>query len=572
MRDHAVGPAGTAVLGGAVLTALYLIAAPLLLLLVGALRGPGDLLPFEPGSVWTLAHVRDVYSDPSLYRVTLRDTVAFVGGSVALTFVGAFALAWLIERTDLPFHSALFVLVLFPLFVPSVMMGIAWIQLFGPNAGWMNLLLQQTLGVATGGPFNIFSLPGLICGQAAALIPFVFLLLSATLKSMNPALEEASSASGATPFVTFRRITWPVLRPGILAPLMLSALITLEQFDLPLLLGVPARVDVFSTRIFYELNPDSGLPVYGRAAALALPFLLIAVLLLAAYNRLTRRAEHHVTITARGFRVTRYPLGKWRVPAFAFVVMYIGLTSVLPAAALAWTSVFGNWSPADDAFRRPSIDAYANVLGDPTFGRAIVNTLVVAGLSAALVTIVGAFLAWIVVRSRIRGRSAVDFISLLSIGIPSVIAGLATMMLYLTLPVPIYGTIWILVLAYSYRLAVATRVCRSGLTQLDQALEEASSVSGARWLTTLRRVVAPLMLPSLAASFVLLFVVGVREFTLPLVLGSPDNVVLGVVLWRQFEDGHVAEASAVASMTIAIVVPVVFVLRRYVVGRTELTS
>jgi iron(III) transport system permease protein len=157
----------------------------------------------------------------------------------------------------------------------------------------------------------------------------------------------------------------------------------------------------------------------------------------------------------------------------------------------------------------------------------------------------------------------------LSIGIPSVIAGLATMMLYLTVPVPIYGTIWILVLAYSYRLAVATRVSRSGLAQLDRSLEEASAVSGARWLTTFRRVVAPLMLPSLTASFVLLFVVGMREFTLPLVLGSQDNVVLGVVLWRLFEDGHVAEASAVASMTIAIVVPIVFVMRRYMVRRTE---
>ena len=142
-------------------------------------------------------------------------------------------------------------------------------------------------------------------------------------------------------------------------------------------------------------------------------------------------------------------------------------------------------------------------------------------------------------------------------------------MLYLTLPVPIYGTIWILVLAYSYRLAVATRVSRAGLTQIDRALEEASAVSGGRWTTTIRRIVTPLMLPALAASFVLLFVVGVREFTLPLVLGSQDNVVLVVVLWRLVEDGHVAEASAVATMTMAIIVPVVLLMRRHVVRRTE---
>jgi iron(III) transport system permease protein len=489
---------------------------------------------------------------------------------VSVTFLVAFALAWLIERTDLPFHSALYVLILLPLCVPSVMLGIAWIQLFGPNAGWVNVLLQRTLGLAEGGPLDVFSLPGLVLCQAMALVPFVFLLLSATLKSMNPALEEASSLSGATPLVTFWKVTLPVLRPGILAPLMLATLVALEQFDLPLLLGVPARLDIFSTRIFYELNPDSGLPIYGRAAAVALPFLLMALVLLAIYNRLIRRAAHHVTVTSRGFRPIRHPLGAWRLPALLLVSGYAGLTSILPAAALAWTSVFGNQIPSLANVLQPSLAAYARVFADPNFVRSVANTLIVSGLSAALVTLVGALVAWLIVRSRARGRAALEIISVVSIGIPSVIAGLATMMLYLTLPVPIYGTVWILVLAYSYRLAVATRVSRSGLMQMDPALEEASAVAGAAWLTTARRILFPLLAPSLAASFVLLFVVGVREFTLPLVLGSSDNIVLGVVLWRLFEDGHVPEAAAVATMLIALVVPVVFALRRYVVRRSEL--
>ncbi len=547
------------ILSGALLTATYLVAAPLILLLVVAFRGPGDLLPMEPGATWTLAHVRDVYTSPDLYRGTLPDTAIFVGASLSVAFAIAFGLAWLVERTDLPCHSVFFVLILFPLLVPSVMLGIAWIQLFGPNAGWVNVFLRRLLPLQEGGPFNVFSLPGLIASQVAALVPFVFLLLSATLKAMNPALEEASSVSGATPLVTFRTVTWPVLRPGILAPLMLAALITLEQFDLPLIVGVPARVDIFSTRIFYELNPDSGLPIYGRAAAIALPFLVIAVLLLWAYNYLIRQSQHYVTVTSRAYRVRRYPLGRWRLPALALLVSYVLLAGGLPAAALVWTSVSGL-----------SFDAYTRVLANPAFGRAVLNTLIVAGSSAALVTTIGALLAWVVVRSRMRGRWLVEMLSMVSMGIPSVIAGLATMILYLSVPVPVYGTIWILVLAYSYRLAVATRVSRAGLTQLDRALEEASAVSGAAWPTTARRIVLPLLLPSLTASFVLLFAVGVREFTLPLVLGSPDNVVLGVVLWRLFEDGHVAEASAVASMLIAIVVPVVFVLRRYMVGRTEL--
>jgi iron(III) transport system permease protein len=540
------------------------------MLLVAAFRGPGDLLPFEPATTWTLEHVWAVYADPILYSNTVPDSALFVAGSVSLAFFTAFILAWLIERTDLPHHSSLFVLILLPLFVPSVMLGIAWIQLFGPNAGSINVVLRHVLNLTGPGPFNVFSLGGLVACQAAALVPFVFLLLCATFKTMNPELEEASSASGATPFMTFRKVTWPVLRPGVLAALMLATLVTLEQFDLPLLVGVPARVDVFSTRIFYELNPDSGLPVYGRAAAVGLLFLLVAVTLLAVYNMLVRRAEHFVTLSARGFRMKRYPLGPWRRPALAFVVTYSVLSSGLPAAALFWTSVFGNQAPLTTPIGVPSFEAYMRLFAGPTFWRAVVNTLVVAGLSALIVTTVGAVLAWIQVRWKGRGRSVVEALSIVSIGIPSVIAGLAAMVLYLSVPVPIYGTIWILVLAYSYRLTVATRVSRAGLMQLDPTLDDASAVAGATGLTTFQRILLPLLLPSLTANFILLFVVGVREFTLPLVLASGDNVVLGVVLWRLFEDGHVAEASALASLVIALVVPFAFILRRHMVRRFEL--
>jgi iron(III) transport system permease protein len=556
-------------MSAAVIGALWLTAAPLALLLAAAFRGPGDRLPFEPEAVWTLEHVSAVYQDPILYSTTIPDTAIFVLGSVSLAFATAFLLAWLIERTDLPLHSSFFVVVLFPLFVPSVMLGIAWIQLFGPNAGSVNVLLRQAMNLEGPGPLDIFSIGGLIVCQAAVLVPFVFLLLSAALRTMNPELEEASSASGAAPMTTFRRVTWPVLRPGVLAALMLAALVTLEQFDLPLLIGVPARVDIFSTRIFYELNPDSGLPVYGRAAAVGLLFLAAAILLLTLSNRLVRQADRFVTLSARGFRVKRHPLGPWRVPAIAFVAAYCLLSSGLPVAMLIWTSLFGNQSPLAADIGSPTLQAYARLVADPAFGRAVGNTLLVATLSAGLVTMVGAVLAWILVRRDGPGRAAVELLSVVSIGIPSVIAGLATMVLYLTLPVPIYGTVWILVVAYSYRLAVATRVNRAGLMQIDPTLSDASAAAGASGLTTFRRILLPLVAPSLAASFILLFVVGVREFTLPLVLGSGENVVLGVVLWRLFEDGKVAEASALASLVVALVVPVTFVLRRRVVQRTE---
>lgn len=555
-------------LGAAALAAMYLITAPLLMLLVTAVRGPEDFLPFEPNTIWTLEHLRAVYQDRNLYAVTIPDTLVFVAGSVATTFVIAFILAWLVERTDFPAADVVYTLLLFPLLVPTVVLAIAWIYLLGPNAGWLNVGFRATFGLEGPGPIDLFSMPGLIACQGAALVPFVFLLLSGTLRTMNPALEEASATSGASPWTTFVRVTLPVLRPGLLAPLILAVLVTLEQFEIPLMLGLPARVTVFSTRIFYELNPDSGLPVYGRAAAVALPFLLAAIGMLLIYNRLIRQADRYVTVAGRGYQARRLSLGAWRWPAVTFVTMYVLFTSVLPTVVLVLISLFGFRTPTWDTLSAASLGAYAAVLADSTFWDAVVNTFMVAGLSAAIVTVLGATLAWMLVRGRMPGRSVLDFVSFMSVGIPSVIAGLAAMVLYLTVPLPIYGTIWILVLAYSYRLAVTTRLSRAGLMQIHVELEEASATAGGRWGTTFRRVVLPLLRPSLVAGFVLLFIIGFREFTLPMVLSSPDNIVLSVMLWRLFEDGSAAESAAVATLVIALVVPVIFVMRRTVLGES----
>ena len=215
-----------------------------------------------------------------------------------------------------------------------------------------------------------------------------------------------------------------------------------------------------------------------------------------------------------------------------------------------------------------SLDAYRALFASRTFWLGLRNTLLVALSSALIVTAIGALLGWIISRSRIRLRRALDFISVLSVGIPAVIAGLGVMLLYLSLPVGLYGTVGILIIAYSYRFATTTRIARAGFLQIHNELEEASAVSGARWLATQRRILIPLMLPALAAGFILLFIVGVREFTIPLVLYSPDNVVLSVLLWQQFQSGQPALSAALASTIVAVVLPVIFVARRALARRS----
>lgn len=551
---------GLAVLGAAV-AAIYLVMAPLLALLATAFRGPSNLLPFEAGAHWTLDNVAEVYLHGSLLSSVLPNTVIFVLGSVAVTFVVAFALAWLVERTDLPWRTTIFTATLFPLLVPGIVVAFAWTLLFAPNAGWVNVALRGLFGLQSPGPIDIFSMTGLIICQGIASVPFVFLLLGAAMRSMNPVLEEASSASGARPLTTFFRVTLPVLRPGVLAPLILAILISLEQFEMPLIIGFPARINVFSTRLYFDLNPEDELPAYGNAAASALLFLCAAVMLLFLYNHLIRRAERFVTVTGKGYRPARYGLGRWRVPALLFVGFYLAMSAILPTIVLIWTSFAGG---GDSGM---SVDAYRALFADRRFWPAVGNTFLVAGLSAGIITLIGALLAWQILRLRFPGRGLLDVVSFLSIGIPAVITGFAVMVLHLTLPVGLYGTVWILVLAYSYRLSVSTRLSRAALIQIHPELEEASLASGGRWLDTVSRVVLPLLAPSLLASFLLLFIVGFREFTIPMILQSEDNWVLSVIMWKLQFDRETAQAAAVGTLILVFVTPIIFVLRRHLLSK-----
>src|SRR5262249_21650196 len=197
---------------------------------------------------------------------------------------------------------------------------------------------------------------------------------------------------------------------------------------------------------------------------------------------------------------------------------------------------------------------------------AVGNTFVVAAGSATIVTSIALVLAWGILRSRLRGRSLLDFVSFLSLGIPTVIAGLASMLPYLSLPIGIYRPVLALVLAYSYRMAVATRLTRAALMQIHAELEEASAVAGGAWLTTLRRVVLPLLRPALVASFVLLFIIGFREFTIPMILQSPDNTVLSVMMWKAFQSGKTMEAAAIGTVIVLLVIPVIFAMRSLVLA------
>ena len=348
---------------------------------------------------------------------------------------------------------------------------------------------------------------------------------------------------------------------------MLVTLITLEQFELPLIIGLPAQVNVFAYRIYNELNPANGLPNYGGAAAISIPFLFLGMLALILYNWMIRHGDRFAVVTGKAYRQRHVALGRWKFAAYGLLGLYASLAVVLPAVVLIWTSVLGYAAPSLASIGNMSLDAYREIIGNTLFWRAVVNTLVVAFCTALVTTTVGILLGWIITRSKWWGSPAIDLLSFMSTGIPSVIVALAVMVFWLSVPIGIYGTVLILILASSYRIAATTRIARAGLLQIHAELEEASAASGAKWLSTQLRVVVPLLLPALMSGFILIFIVSMREFTIPLVLHSPENVVLPVLLWQLFQGGEPAASAALATLIMLMVFPMIFLARRYLIPR-----
>ncbi len=552
----------------AVLILLYLVSVPLFMNLVTAFRGPPESLPLDPGTFFTFDNFKSIYQFPRVLTI-FRDTFAFALGSVALAFVFGFTLAFLVERTDMPFKTVVYVTALTPLMMPTIVVVLAWMFMLGNSGGLINVLIRTVLHLPGTGPFDVFSLYGMIIIQGASLIPLAFLFSSSALKGMAPSFEEASAASGAFFLTTLRRVTLPVLRPHLLSLLILMFILSIETFEVPALVGVGAQRQVFATEIYWSLNPSIGLPQYGEAASLALTFLAIAYFLFFEYSRQMRDAARFATVTGKGFRPRQIELGRWKAAAFAFVAV-IGLVQVVfPIVVLLMASFMNRFVvPFLQPLPPLTLHAYRDVLTDPRFLAAIPNTIFVAGTSAFIVSTVSSAIAWLVGRSSFPGRKLLDFIASSSVTVPSVVVAFSFLIFYLSIVdwLPVYGTIWILVLVFSYRMTVGYRINLAAITQLSRELEEASEASGAAWPTTFRRIVIPLIMPSFVASFLLVFFLGFRDATLPLIIGSRDTPMLTPLIWEHIRVGELGPAAAESVISLIIMLIIGTLMRKFLFG------
>ena len=541
------------VIGVCVLIASWLALVPLVFLLWQSFMTP---LTADMPAQGTLMNYLRVYGSAETLRL-LGNSVEFASGaSVLALFIGT-ALAWMNERTNTPFRSLFYALSVVPLVIPGILFVTAWIMLASPKIGIINLVLQQLFG--TDRVFvDVYTLPGMMWVDGIQHAPIAFLLMSAAFRSMDPALEESALMSGASLFDVARRVTLKLAWPAVAASFLILFVRSIESFENPALLGLPVGIEVFTSSIYEALHsyPSD----IGLASTYAITLLVITSAGIYWQSRLARHSSRYATVSGKAFRPRVIDLGRWRYAGAAFFLLYAALVIGLPFLVLVWSSLQRFYSvPSLAALKTISFDNYRAVLDYPNIGSAVWNSIVLALVSATLVMALSAVIGWIVLRTRIPGRWILDNIASLPMVMPGLVVGLAIMICYLALPSGIYGTIWILLIAYMTRfLPYGMRFNTASLLQLHKELEESASLAGADWLTTFRRIVLPLLKPGLMAGWIYIVIVSVRELSSSILLYSPGSEVVSVVLWEMWQNGQYVQLSALGVMLIAVLF--VFVL------------
>jgi iron(III) transport system permease protein len=498
---------------------------------------------------FTLSTFRSAYSAVGLGTMTVNSLV-FAFGSSALAIALGTTLAYLIVRTDVPFKPLMLAMSMVPLIIPGILYTISWIFLASPQIGILNQHLIQPL---TGGhPFNVFSLGGMIVVEGLHLAPLVFLLMVAAFRSMDPALEESAIMSGASLPTVFRRITLPLARPALYAAVLIMAVRGLESFEVPAVLGLPSHIWVFTSRIWSVLNALP--PDYGQAGAYALSLLVLTTAGVMWHSRLSRRGGRAFqTISGKGFRPRPMELGAWRLPAAAFILGYFVISVLLPLGVLVYASTQPFYQPpSGETLSHMSLANYSTVIHLPLARDAVKNSVILGFGAATTVMLLAAIASWIVVRTTIRGRFMVDNLAFLPLVIPGLVLGVALLSVYLRVSLPIYGTLWILFIAYLTRyLPYGMRYASTSMFQIGRELEESAQMSGASWWQSFRRVVLPLLTPGLLAGWIYIVIVSLRELGSSVLLYSPGKEVLSIVIWEQYRNGQLTQLAALGVMMVA---------------------
>jgi len=485
--------------------------------------------------------------------------VALLATAMAVLF--GFILAWILTRTLIPGRGVLERLLELPYYMTPLVGALAWGVILGPKTGLANQLGQHFFGHDLAdiySPYGIAWVMALFEGTVA------FVMIAAAMKSMDPSLEEGARVLGAGKLKIALTVTLPMVMPGVISATIFVFAEMLGSFAAAFVLGIPGRFYVVTTAIWeatFSYPPD-----YGRAAALGLS-LFIAMLAMLGLSRLILRRGSYATITGKAFRPRALGVGWLRWPLLAFCWGYVALSVALPLAALLLTS-FQRFATAILPQSIFTLANYRNALQMGALGSALANSLVL-GLAVATIAVpLASILVWIIYRTKARGGRFIEGVVMIPQAVPRMVFGLGLLWAWLSIPIPIYGTLWLLGIAYlTVLMPLGVRTLAGVVLQVDRGLEECARVCGASWLYQMRSVTLPLLRPGMAAAWLLIFIAGVRELGVSLFLMGPNAKVIApsiVNSWLSSSSELSAAMALLQTLTIFVAVAVLFAAVRSV--------
>jgi iron(III) transport system permease protein len=520
------------------LALLVLIVLPLASLLWGSVSAEGRL---------TLEHFAEAFGN-RLYTQALRNSLVLGAWTAALSVAIGLPLAWAVSRTNVPGKRFLHLTAVVSYVTPPFLTAIAFVNLLSPNAGLFNRFVRDVLG-APALTFNVFSMTGLVLVTVPHTFPFVYLLAASALESVDASMEESAQILGAGRWRTAAAVTLPLVAPAVLSGALVAFVNAIALFGSQAIVGLPGRVFTLPTRIYALFDYP---PQYGLACATSLIFVALTVVALYVQRRYLARRSY-VTVGGKGSRPRLVDLGGARWGVFAFGVGVFVVAVAAPYLTLLAVSVSRSWGL--DFWQNLTLKHYRFVLLEyDVTRRAIANSLLLATGAATLAVLLGSLVGWLDLRTGLRGRKLLDYVSLVPLGLPGIVVAVALIQFWLRMPLPIYGTLLIILLAYTGRyVPLGVRSANAAFRQIDPSLEETARVTGAGWLRTFGSVTLPLARPGLFAGWLLVFVPALQELSASILLFSSGSITLAVAVYNLYETGALEPVAALAIVTMLII-------------------
>ena len=468
--------------------------------------------------------------------------------------------AWLIVRTDMPFKRFFKVAVILPLSMPFIVKGIGWISILSPDFGIINVITQDWFGFTF---FNIYSIWGIIIAIGVGGLPLAFLVIEPAVRSIDPGLEEGSRVAGRGIVSTFFRVTLPLLFPAMFSAFMLVMIIGLGNFDYPFLFGAAqGGIDTLATEIFLVVF-GRVVPNYAAAAVYSMVYVLMAFIAITIYSRSTKKTEKYQTVSGGG-RQTVHKLGKWKWVAVAICFTLWGLSFLPPFIGM----VFMSFAPSIGALfsLEFTLQNYIDLFNMPALRGVLYNTVLASFIAATLTAFFATFISYTSVKyDRFTGFG--DYVSTIPLGFPPIVYGLAIFWLILITPFVsgLHGTLIPIILAFVFiRLPHGVRMITSNMIQISDDLDEASSISGASWGTTFRKITLPLVRGGIANAWIYSFVGSMRELgAIVLLITAGNNVFTGLLLQMFRQDAAALPTLAAGSMILFLIILFVVVVYEF---------